>query len=211
VGIAHRMKLNGQKTDAELVNNFISYVICENKDAKSLCDKGFTPEELQTQNLKIDVEWYATTQILPPITRLIEHIAGIEMDFVAQCLGIDPKKYTYHSAKGKDEEEEEKRPTFAAFMDASTFKSLLEKTVGFLSVTCPFCCEKYNFPGVFRNLDKIKDPKEGVSGLICQNKTCQKDLPAQYMLNLVHKYLKQLMLYYYQGKFLLLSSRRVRV
>lgn len=46
VGIAHRMKSNGQKTDAELINNFISYVICENKDAKSLSDKGFTPEEL---------------------------------------------------------------------------------------------------------------------------------------------------------------------
>lgn len=38
-------------------------------------------------------------QILPPITRLIEHIDGIDVEFVAQCLGVDPKKYKYHSDK----------------------------------------------------------------------------------------------------------------
>jgi hypothetical protein len=35
---------------------------------------------------------------MPPITRLIEHIDGINVDFVAQCLGVDPKKYQYASA-----------------------------------------------------------------------------------------------------------------
>ena len=35
---------------------------------------------------------------MPPITRLIQHIDGIEIDFVAQCLGVDPKKYKYHSS-----------------------------------------------------------------------------------------------------------------
>lgn len=91
------------------------------------------------------------------------------MDFVAQCVGIDPKKYSYHSSKAKDEDDEDgtKRPTFAAFMDSTTFKSLLEKTVGYLSVTCPFCYEKYNFPGVFQNLDKVSDPEAAVSGLVC--------------------------------------------
>lgn len=74
------------------------------------------------------------------------------MDFVSQCLGLDPKKYSYHSSKAKEEEDDaEKRPIFSAIMDANTFKSLLDKTVGYLSVSCPFCYEKYNFPGVFQN------------------------------------------------------------
>ena len=33
--------------------------------------------------LKIDIDWYINQQLLPPITRLIEHIEGIEIDFVA--------------------------------------------------------------------------------------------------------------------------------
>lgn len=45
-----------------------------------------------------DVDWYIMQQLMPPITRLIEHIDGIEVDFVAQCLGVDPKKYKYHSS-----------------------------------------------------------------------------------------------------------------
>ena len=34
---------------------------------------------------------------MPPIQRLIEHIDGLEMDFVAQCLGADPKKYKFYT------------------------------------------------------------------------------------------------------------------
>ena len=32
---------------------------------------------------------------MPPITRLIEHIEGIQIEFVAQCLGVDGKKYKH--------------------------------------------------------------------------------------------------------------------
>jgi hypothetical protein len=31
---------------------------------------------------------------------LIEHIEGIEVDFVAQCLGVDGKKYKYATGTG---------------------------------------------------------------------------------------------------------------
>ncbi len=29
---------------------------------------------------------------MPPTGRLLEYIDGIEMDFIAQCLGLDPSK-----------------------------------------------------------------------------------------------------------------------
>ena len=105
VAIALRMKQAG-KSDAELVNNFIQYVICKNETATCLADKSFSPQEVTEKKLEIDVEWYITTQLLPPITRLIEHLEGIEVEFVAQCLGIDPKKYHYHSVKQHEEGEE---------------------------------------------------------------------------------------------------------
>lgn len=95
------MKSQG-KSDSDLVNNFIPYVICESvlkKDQKKLLigDMAYSPDEFLSSksSLKIDVDWYINQQLLPPITRLIEHIEGIEIDFVAQCLGVDGKKYKY--------------------------------------------------------------------------------------------------------------------
>jgi hypothetical protein len=47
---------------------------------------------------------------MPPITRLIEHIDGINIDFVAQCLGVDPTKYKYSASKGNENDENNNDP-----------------------------------------------------------------------------------------------------
>lgn len=88
VQVAIRMKSQG-KSDADLVNNFIPYVICKTEAEKGkkiyIGDMAYSPEEFldKRRNLEIDVDWYILQQLLPPITRLIEHIEGIEVDFVA--------------------------------------------------------------------------------------------------------------------------------
>lgn len=78
------------KSEAELVNNFIPYVICKQpsdaaKPNPQLADKAYHPDEYLTKKgqVDLDIDWYITQQILPPITRLIEHIDGIEVEFVA--------------------------------------------------------------------------------------------------------------------------------
>lgn len=81
VVVALRMKAQG-KSEAELVNNFIPYVICKlpnGKDATKLGDAAFSPDEYMDKNkdLQLDIQWYITQQILPPISRLIEHIEEI--------------------------------------------------------------------------------------------------------------------------------------
>lgn len=40
-------------------------------------------EVMANRDLKPDVDWYIMQQLMPPITRLIQHIDGIEIDFVA--------------------------------------------------------------------------------------------------------------------------------
>lgn len=109
VSVAQRQKSAG-KSEAELVNNFIPYVICKqtfqaDKQNPQLADKAYHPDEFLSSKGKaeLDIDWYITQQILPPITRLIEHIDGIDVEFVAQCLGVDPKKYKYHSEKKRDD------------------------------------------------------------------------------------------------------------
>ena len=90
--VALRQKKKG-KSDAELVNSFVPYVICKptKEDAgkkMGLGDMSYSPDEYmeqqkQARTLEIDNDWYITQQLLPPIARLIEHIDGIETDFVA--------------------------------------------------------------------------------------------------------------------------------
>ncbi len=88
--------------------------------------------------------------MLPPITRLIEHIDGIEVEFVAQCLGVDPKKYKYHSEKnrtilGGEEETNVSNPIMAT----ETEKSLKLRSLADLKVKCTKCLKFNDFPGVY--------------------------------------------------------------
>lgn len=91
VAVAKRLRDQG-KSEAQLVNNFIPYVICnepftslQNNQSPALSDKAYHPDEVMSSKGKatIDNDWYVSTQLLPPITRLIEHIEGIEVEFVA--------------------------------------------------------------------------------------------------------------------------------
>lgn len=116
-----------------MVNNFIPYVICKQpiettKANPQLADKAYHPDEVLAGRDKheVDVEWYITQQILPPITRLIEHIDGIDVAFVAQCLGVDHKKYKFHSdKKGADAGAgEDMGPVHNPILHTETEKSL---------------------------------------------------------------------------------------
>jgi len=59
------MKSQG-KSDTDLVNNFIPYVICKTTSTEkkkiSLGDMAYSPEEFMDKknNLSIDIEWYIT-------------------------------------------------------------------------------------------------------------------------------------------------------
>ena len=102
----------------------------------------FSFEEVMASKntLKPDVDWYIMQQLMPPITRLIQHIDGIEIDFVAQCLGVDPKKYKYHSPSISGEADE--GPSAAipqAILKSETQKSLADRSIARLTVHCPFC------------------------------------------------------------------------
>jgi DNA polymerase alpha subunit A len=142
VQVALRLKKGG-KSDAELVNNFIPYVMCQTvlgKDQKKLStgDMAWSPDEFlkskkEGQNeLKVDTDWYITQQLLPPITRLIEHIEGIEVDFVAQCLGVDGKKYKFNQHATKDEDDDTN--VLAPVMKTETTQKLQDRSVASLKI-----------------------------------------------------------------------------
>jgi len=127
--------------------------------------------------LKIDIDWYIIQQILPPITRLIEHIEGIEVDFVAQCLGVDGKKYKFnqHALGDGDEDQAVANP----IMKTETTEKLQDRSVASLKIQCPFCDESYDFPEIFH-----KTADKACSN-ICPNVVCKMTIPEQYISNRV--------------------------
>ena len=123
------------------------------KTSNNLSDMAYCPDELkQAQGkLTIDTDWYNMQQLMPPITRLIEHIDGITIDFVASCLGIDPKKYKFHSSTGENGEEggnEGESALPEAYLRTETQSCLKERSIARLLIECPFCFKSFEFLGV---------------------------------------------------------------
>ena len=103
--VANRLIQNGGKTESDLVGNFVGYVICDKNQEEqkegdknapykfSFEDTAYSFDELINSQgkLKIDLEWYKISQLIPPIQRLIEHIEGVDLDFVESALGVKRK------------------------------------------------------------------------------------------------------------------------
>ncbi|KAH8584581.1 DNA polymerase alpha catalytic subunit [Cryptosporidium sp. chipmunk genotype I] len=83
----------------------IPYIICkeelnlhssEEAASKSsmLSKRAYSPEEVKSNGLNIDIEWYKTQQLLPPLSRLCAPIPGLEISRVGHCLGLEYKQYS---------------------------------------------------------------------------------------------------------------------
>lgn len=98
------------------------------------------------------------------------------MDFVAQCLGVDPKKYKF-SVKQEDDNPQAEVMMPSAVLKTETFKNLEERAASKLKICCPNCFATYPFPGV------ISRDSATISGMVCG--TCKEILPLPYLINRV--------------------------
>lgn len=123
---------------------------------------------------------------MPPITRLIEHIEGIEVDFVAQCLGVDGKKYKYATGAGAGEGDESIGVS-NPIMKTETTEKLQDRSMASLKICCPHCDESFDFPELFHK--KVQN-KERLASNICPK--CEQRIPDAYIKNRARLFLKQL-------------------
>ena len=170
VQVAKHMLQNNRPVNT---GDHIPYVICEpleeQKDMNlSPVERARHPEEIRRSGgqLKPDVEWYLTQQILPPTSRLCEPIDGTSQSILAVKLGLDAKKYSQiikSSAEIDDEDLVDFIPA-SCLPDAERFKDV-EK----LMIHCRSCNATSEFAGVF------VANKEGIltSGLRCTNDDCE--------------------------------------
>ena len=164
IHVALRMLQNNKPVN---IGDHIPYAICaQGADGASPIQRAYHPDEiLRSQGqLTIDVEWYLSTQILPPIARLCEPIEGTSMAILSEQLGLDATKYARMSNRNDDNYDDGWGFTpKSAQEDSERFKACNP-----LMVTCLSCNVNQKFSGVLSE-------QTGCSGLICQNSQCRED------------------------------------
>ena len=118
-------------------------------------DRAHHPDEVLRSNggLTVDVEWYLTQQILPPISRLCEPIDGTSPAQLSHQLGLDTSKFS--QSTNRDEFDDSWGFTPKCLMDdAEHFKDCQK-----LTLMCVSCEQSSVFTSIF--------PESGVSGISC--------------------------------------------
>ncbi|SOV03284.1 uncharacterized protein UDID_18608 [Ustilago sp. UG-2017a] len=155
------------------------------------------PDELRRKDseLKIDYEHYLALQLLPPVERLCESIEGTDRSRLAECLGLDPTKYSHSTTSSAG------AGVGAGEREFATLDSQIPDQVRFaqcepLTLTCPSCRQRSTFLGPAhrptsttpRILTDATNTKEetrnaiSTSGIRCTNATCSLPLPSPQSL-----------------------------
>lgn len=131
----------------------------------SFAERARHPEEILRSDgaLKPDVEWYLTQQILPPIARLCEPIAGTSQSIIAEKLGLDTAKYKHYKINAYEEDDLLDYTPTIKLSDEERFKNV-EK----LFLKCEACGERSEYHGAVY----LKEGTTLRSGLCCSNPNC---------------------------------------
>ncbi|KZV91997.1 hypothetical protein EXIGLDRAFT_615021, partial [Exidia glandulosa HHB12029] len=198
-----QVALRLQKEGNARIGDVIPYIFCAKENATQ-AERAFHPDELrrsekadEKDKLKIDFEFYLSNQILPPIERLCDPIEGTDRARLAECLGLDAKKYQTY-ASGEQEERpfgtlESQVPDKERFKQCEPFRvkcrsckkifafgSLGEAASAHAVITpggcvCPECKTQLQIPSVQTQLEvQIRDhiARYYQMWMVCQDSTC---------------------------------------
>lgn len=126
----------------------------------SFAERAHHPDEVVKEKLKPDYKWYVNNQLVNPITRLLEYFPGIDMDRVAETLGMDKKKLNQNL---------EFREENTAVEDGASLLYNSDETAGsFINWNCS-CGNKANIISMQNVTEQCSQCKNFVSGHSLQN------------------------------------------
>ncbi|XP_055704301.1 DNA polymerase alpha catalytic subunit isoform X2 [Phlebotomus papatasi] len=129
------LRMNNTQNRRFKKGDTVSYVICQDGTDKSHMQRAYHLDELQLNpDLKIDAEYYLTQQIFPVISRLCEPLDGTNISRLAQCLGLDAKKY--RSMEEKMDREDELNDDVNTLVKTSAQKYHFCEKFSFKCVSC---------------------------------------------------------------------------
>ncbi|KAE8451905.1 hypothetical protein EG329_002746 [Mollisiaceae sp. DMI_Dod_QoI] len=143
-------------------DDVIAYIVTG--DSKTTSEppakRSYTPQDVTKvdSGLTPDVEWYLYKQIFPPVERLCANISGTDTVRLADCLGLDVRKYSINNNTSNGGNETEIHPLESQIDDEVRFKDAYR-----LTLRCRACKATFGFEGLTGSLDLC-----AATGIICR-------------------------------------------
>eukprot|EP00743_Colponemidia_sp_Colp-15_P005940 GILK01006386.1.p1 GENE.GILK01006386.1~~GILK01006386.1.p1 ORF type:complete len:1470 (-),score=342.66 GILK01006386.1:187-3951(-) len=175
------------------VGNHIPYIICKGEQT-SFADRAHHPDEIAKSNgaLEIDVNWYLTQQVHPPVARLCEPIDGTDSGRIADFLGLEASKFVHRIASSTKSWEDAYFASSSNMDDETKFSECSK-----LYITCRKCRNRLMFGGVHQS--SPTNPNVRMNGFICSQPGCNGRLESERVHNAVLQLAKSSMDSYYEG------------
>ncbi|KAL9135444.1 MAG: hypothetical protein Q9175_003373, partial [Cornicularia normoerica] len=152
------------------VNDVISYIMTAPASGttavhESAAKRAYAPADVTSafSTLKPDIEWYLYKQIFPPIERLCAPMPGTDAVHLAECLGLDTRKYSIASAASSNQAQEVS-PLESQIPDSIRFKDCAR-----LSLKCRFCKHAFLFEGIGTSIANVTP-----EGIVCPAPDCKR-------------------------------------
>jgi DNA polymerase alpha subunit A len=175
-------------------NDVISYIVTTgDADSSSLpaAKRSYTLQDVikAGSELKPDIEHYLLKQIFPPIERLCAPIPGTDSVRIAECLGLDVRKYQINTSTTRNQQNTDICPLESQIPDSLRFENASR-----LSLRCRFCHEESLFEGIFFSSHMCTP-----HGLVCPNQACAKPFSMITVVAQVERQIRAQTSKYYEG------------
>ncbi|PIG87037.1 DNA polymerase alpha catalytic subunit, partial [Aspergillus arachidicola] len=175
-------------------NDVISYIVTSgDSETSSLAPakRSYTLQDVMKPDsgLNPDIEFYLLKQIFPPIERLCAPIPGTDAVRLAECLGLDVRKYQINTSSGGNQQNTDIFPLESQIPDSVRFESAAR-----LTLTCRSCKEKSVFEGLAASAHMCN-----ANGLFCPNTACQKQFTVLTIIAQLESQIRAQTSKYYEG------------
>ncbi len=127
-------------------DDVIPYIVTgDGKTSEGPAKRSYRPDEVEKADsgLKPDVEWYLYKQIFPPVERLCANISGTDTVRLADCLGLDVRKYSIGNNASNGSNATEIHPLESQIDDEVRFQDAFR-----LTLRCRSCKATFAFEGL---------------------------------------------------------------
>ncbi|KAI8222951.1 DNA polymerase alpha catalytic subunit [Colletotrichum sp. SAR 10_99] len=169
----------------------VSYIITGDPQSSDPAPKrAYLPADVMKADsgLSPDVEWYMGKQIFPPVERLCANIVGTSSSQLAECLGLDIRRYkSVQDGHQSSSNDMEIHPLESQIPDDVRFAECAR-----LSLRCRTCKKSSVFEGLLAQPDRVS-----ASGVLCDS--CDATIPIMSIVAQVEHALRTQTARYYEG------------
>lgn len=185
VAVALRERSRGKVVKA---GDVIQYIITDGK-ASNPAERAYTPQDVfkAGSELRPDFEWYLVKQLFPPIERLCAPMDGTDSVRLAECLGLDTRKYQISQTSASVEKD--LQPLESTIPDEERFRDAER-----LNVTCRACKQSFVFEGMSKSESCCT-----ANGLFCPNAECGKPISVISLVAQLEHQIRNLTTKYYDA------------